>query len=174
MTGEGDGSVGYLHADLQRGLLLLFSLIILVMSSAGCSTGPKKRFLMDGEEISWPEMNVTQRKQHMEQVVLPIAGSVFQSWRPGEYDEIGCTLCHGVGAANEDFRMPTAHLPPLSGELFLGREFRDYPETTGLKLDRLVPEMAAVLGKGEFSLITRRGFGCYSCHFGPDGPVFGN
>jgi hypothetical protein len=43
-----------------------------------------------------------------------------------------------------------------------------------LKLDRLVPEMAGALGVKEFSLITRRGFGCYSCHLGPEGPMFGN
>jgi hypothetical protein len=144
------------------------------MGIAGCSGGPKRRFFVDGQEMAWSEMNVAQRKQHMDRVVVPIAASVFQSWRPGEYDEIGCALCHGAGFASEDFRMPTAHLPRLSGELFLGREFRDYPETTGLKLDRLVPEMAAALGKSEFSLITRRGFGCYSCHLGPDGPMFGN
>lgn len=148
--------------------------VILLLALGGCSPGPKKRFLVDGEELVWSEMNMAQRKQHMELVVLPIAGSVFQSWRPGEYDEIGCSLCHGQGAASEDYNMPTAHLPRLSGELFLGQEFRDHPETTGLKLDRLVPEMAAALGKSEFSLITRSGFGCYSCHLGPDGPKFGN
>jgi len=34
--------------------------------------------------------------------------------------------------------------------------------------------MSTALGKKKFSLITRRGFGCYSCHLGPDGPMFGN
>jgi hypothetical protein len=173
MTGEGHGFFGYMLAGMQR-TQLRFILLIVLVSIAGCSAGPKKRFFIDGDEMVWSEMDVAQRKHHMEQVVLPIAGSVFRSWRPGEYDEIGCSLCHGAGAASDDFRMPTTHLPRLSGELFLGREFRDYPETTGLKLDRLVPEMAAALGKDEFSLITRRGFGCYSCHLGPDGPMFGN
>jgi hypothetical protein len=43
-----------------------------------------------------------------------------------------------------------------------------------LKLDRLVPEIAAALGLKSFSIITRTGFGCYSCHLGPTGPMFGN
>ncbi len=42
------------------------------------------------------------------------------------------------------------------------------------KLDRPVPEMAEALGLKTFSLVTRTGFGCYSCHLGPTGPMFGN
>jgi hypothetical protein len=41
-------------------------------------------------------------------------------------------------------------------------------------LDRLVPEMAGALGLKSFSIITRTGFGCYSGHLGPTGPMFGN
>jgi len=173
MAGEDIGYVDFVPVCLRRLRLWVFVVMVSV-GVAGCSAGPEKRFLLDGEEVAWAEMDIAQRKRHMEQTVLPIAGSVFQSWRPGDYDEIGCTLCHGDAAVNNDFQMPTAHLPRLSGELLLGQEFRNHPETTGLKLDRLVPEMAAALGKSEFSLITRRGFGCYSCHFGPEGPMFGN
>jgi len=43
-----------------------------------------------------------------------------------------------------------------------------------LKLDRLVPEIAAALGLKSFSIITRTGFGCYSCHLGLTGPMFAN
>jgi hypothetical protein len=70
--------------------------------------------------------------------------------------------------------MPTSHLPRLSGDFLLGPEFQKHPETTRLKLNRLVPEMAEALGLKPFSIITRKGFGCYSCHLGPDGPLFGN
>lgn len=42
------------------------------------------------------------------------------------------------------------------------------------KLDRLVPAMSEALGVRSFNLVTRSGFGCYSCHLGPDGPQFGN
>ena len=70
--------------------------------------------------------------------------------------------------------MPTTHLPRLSGSVLLGPEFEMHPETTRLKLDQLVPFMATSLGKKTFNVITRRGFGCYSCHLGPTGPMFGN
>lgn len=58
--------------------------------------------------------------------------------------------------------------------MLLGPEFEKHPDTTRLKLDRLVPKMAAALGLKPFSLVTRRGFGCYSCHLGPEGSLFGN
>jgi hypothetical protein len=119
-------------------------------------------------------MSIEQRKAHMSNVVLPSAAAVFRVWRPERFAQVDCTLCHGQGANTGKFHMPTAHLPRLSGELFLGPEFKKYPDTTRLKLDRLVPEMAKALGLKSFSIITRTGFGCYSCHLGPTGPMFGN
>lgn len=127
-----------------------------------------------GKGLTWTEMNTTQRKTHMRNAVVPLAADIFQAWRPVKYTRVDCTLCHGDRAHWEDFQMPTDHLPRLSGALLLGPEFENHPGTTRLKLDRLVPGMADALGLKPFSLITRRGFGCYSCHLGPDGPRFGN
>jgi hypothetical protein len=128
----------------------------------------------DGKPLTWAEMNRNQRKALMSREVVPRAGAVFRAWRPERFAQIDCTLCHGSGAIDGNFAMPTDHLPRLSGELLLGPEFAAHPDTTQLKLDRLVPEMADTLGLKKFSLVTRRGFGCYSCHLGPEGPVFGN
>ena len=128
----------------------------------------------EGKPLTWAEMHVEQRNVHMQNVVLPRATEVFRSWRPDRYARVDCSLCHGRGSKTGNFQMPTAHLPRLSGELLLGPEFEKHPVTTQLKLDRLVPLMADALGKKPFSIITRRGFGCYSCHLGPSGPRFGN
>jgi hypothetical protein len=128
----------------------------------------------DGKRLRWAGMDVEQRREHMNAVVVPLAAEVFRSWRPDRYAHVDCTLCHGPGAELGDFRMPTGHLPRLSGDLFLGPEFENHRDTTRLKLDRLVPEMSVALGRKSFSLVTRSGFGCYSCHLGPDGPLYGN
>jgi hypothetical protein len=128
----------------------------------------------NGKKLTWADMNLDQRKAHMKNVVLPRAAELFQTWRPERFAMVDCSLCHGQGPKTGSFQMPTAYLPRLSGELLLGPEFEKYPDTTQLKLDRLVPLMADALGKKPFSLITRRGFGCYSCHLGPSGPMFGN
>ena len=127
-----------------------------------------------GNRLTWIEMNRAQRQAHMSAEILPRAAALFASWRPGRFSRVDCTLCHGAGVQTGNFQMPTAHLPSLSGEVFLGPEFEKHPETTRLKLDRLVPMMGEALGLKTFSIITRKGFGCYSCHLGPTGPMFGN
>lgn len=129
---------------------------------------------LEGKRLTWTEMAVDQRKAHMKREVLPRAAELFRTWRPERFASADCSLCHGQGAKTGKFQMPTTHLPRLSGELLLGPEFEKYPDTTQLKLDRLVPLMAEALGKKSFSIVTRRGFGCYSCHLGPSGPMFGN
>jgi hypothetical protein len=145
--------------------------VLVFMACYPKAVGPE---MLDGRRLTWEKMNLAQRKAHMRSVVLPLASAIFQDWRPKRYARVDCTLCHGDAAHREDFAMPTAHLPRLSGALLLGPEFKRHPATTRLKLDRLVPEMSEALGVKSFSLITRRGFGCYSCHLGPDGPQFGN
>jgi hypothetical protein len=127
-----------------------------------------------GKSLTWMEMTVVQRQTHMQQEVLPRAAAIFRSWRPDRYAEADCQLCHGLGAAIWNFSMPTDHLPRLSGHVLLGPEFEKYPDTTRLKLNQLVPEMSDALGLKSFSIITRKGFGCYSCHLGPKGAMFGN
>jgi hypothetical protein len=119
-------------------------------------------------------MSIEQKKAHMAQVVLPRAGAVFRAWQPDRFAQVNCTLCHGSGARTGDFHMPTAHLPRLSGAVLLGPEFAKYPDTTRLKLNQLVPTMSEALGLKSFNVVTRQGFGCYSCHLGPDGPMFGH
>jgi len=126
-----------------------------------------------GKRLTWPQMDEMQRRTHMKEVVLPLAAGVFQSWRPDRYAHADCTLCHGPAVETGNFRMPTDHLPRLSGSVLLGPEFEKYPDTTQLKLDVLVPLMSDALGLKRFNVVTRSGFGCYSCHLGPDGPAFG-
>jgi len=158
----------------SRGVLILASAVGISLALWACypkRVGPAGT---DGKRLTWADMSVEERREHMKAVVLPRATEVFRAWRPDRYGHVDCTLCHGPGAETGDFRMPTDHLPRLSGDLFLGPEFEKHRDTTRLKRDRLVPVMSEALGRKSFSLITRTGFGCYSCHLGPDGPLFGN
>ena len=144
-----------------------------VLALTACAPKAVGPVTSDGSRLTWEGMHPAQRKNHMRRVVLPAAAAIFQEWRPERYARVDCTLCHGDAAHWEDFAMPTDHLPRLSGALLLGPEFKKNPATTRLKLDRLVPAMSEALGVRSFSLVTRSGFGCYSCHLGPDGPQFG-
>lgn len=162
----------YLHLMKTMALIVLMGLMAVAVS--GCYPKRVGPVGYDGQRMTWPEMDKTERKAHMKAVVMPRAAAVFREWRPEKYAAVNCTLCHGDGVKTDNFQMPTTHLPRLSGELLLGPEFAKHPDTTKLKLNRLVPEMADALGVKSFSVITRSGFGCYSCHLGPEGPMFGN
>jgi len=140
----------------------------------GCYPKPVGPIGPDQKRLTWQEMTIEQRKAHMKTEVLPPAAELFRTWRPERYASVDCRLCHGRGTETGDFSMPTDHLPRLSGQLLLGPERKQHPDTTRLKLKRLVPLMADALGKKSFNPITRSGFGCYSCHLGPTGPMFGN
>ena len=129
---------------------------------------------VDGHRLTWTDMTIEQRKVHMKKVVLPGVADIFRTWRPERFATVNCSLCHGRGGVIDSFAMPTTRLPRLSGKVLLGPELEIHPDTTRLKLDKLVPFMATALGKRPFNILTRRGFGCYSCHLGPSGPMFGN
>ena len=119
-------------------------------------------------------MSLEQKKAHMQKAIMPKAAKLFKEWRPKKYSHTDCRLCHGPVITNGNFNMPAENLPRLSGKVLLGPEFNNHPQTTRLKLDQLVPLMSKALGKKSFNIITRNGFGCYSCHLGPSGPMFGN
>lgn len=160
-------------AHREIGLFVVLGLTIAI-TIGGCYPKPVGPIGSDGRQLTWAEMDIEQRKAHMKRVVLPQAAELFGAWRPERFAAVNCGLCHGPDAKTGTFRMPTGYLPRLSGELLLGPEFAAHPDTTRLKLDRLVPLMSTALGKKSFNLISRRGFGCYSCHLGPSGPLFGN
>lgn len=148
--------------------------VTLLLLCSGCYPKVVSQPNHDGKRYAWPEMSFEMRKDHMRREVLPRAAMLFGEWRPERFAKVDCSLCHGPGYLNGNFNMPKDHLPRLSGELLLGPEFARNPETTRLKLDRLVPMMSGVLGLKPFSIITRSGFGCYSCHLGKTGAMFGH
>lgn len=153
---------------------------LLVIATAvlfnGCTRFPKAigPAGSEGRQLTWPEMNIVERKAHMRRAVLPVAADIFGTWRPERFATVNCSLCHAQGESKGIYDMPADDLPRLSGQLLLGPEFARAPDTTNLKLNRLVPEMSEALGLKPFSIVSRSGFGCYSCHLGPDGPMFGN
>lgn len=105
------------------------------------------------------EMTAPEKMKHMKQVVKPHMAKVFQEASAEAYADFNCTSCHGPGAKKGEFEMPTDALPKLNQE-----EMEEHPEVTKFMKERVVPEMAKLLGEEPYNMETGKGFGCYDCH----------
>lgn len=109
--------------------------------------------------IKFDDMSAPQKMKHMKEVVAPTMAKVFQEANAEEYAKFNCVTCHGPGAKQGDFTMPTDSLPALDKE-----EMDEHPEVTKFMMERVVPEMARLLGESPYNPETQTGFGCYNCH----------
>lgn len=112
-----------------------------------------------GETKKFDEMSAPEKMKHMKTVVAPHMAKVFQELSAEEYSDFSCATCHGPGAKNGEFEMPNASLPALDQE-----EMDEHPEITKFMAERVVPEMATLLGEEPYNPETQEGFGCFDCH----------
>ena len=78
----------------------------------------------------------------------------------GEKDEeVGCKTCHGP-----DWKLPKDYLPKLKMKGDKLAVFEDHPKEAKFMAERVVPEMAAILGMQPYDPATQQGFGCGGCH----------
>lgn len=113
--------------------------------------------------LKFDDMSEPQKMKHMKEVVAPTMAKVFQEADAEEYAKFNCATCHGPGAKQGDFRMPTESLPALDQE-----EMDEHPDVTKFMMERVVPEMAKLLGEEPYNPETQSGFGCYNCHMKKD------
>ncbi len=105
------------------------------------------------------DMTAPEKMKHMKTVVAPTMAKVFKEADAEAYANFSCTNCHGSGAKQGNFSMPTADLPALNKE-----EMDKHPEVTKFMMERVVPEMAKALGEAPYDPATGSGFGCFGCH----------
>ncbi len=112
-----------------------------------------------GEFKKFDDMSPPEKMKHMKTVVAPRMAKVFQEASAEEYEDFSCVTCHGPGAKDGNFEMPSKDLPALDQE-----EMEEHPEVTQFMKERVVPEMAKLLGEEPYNPETHEGFGCYHCH----------
>jgi hypothetical protein len=149
-----------------------FLLAFAVFTSFGCSRAPAtpgpteeaQAKLGGAPQVPWADMNMDQRKDHMKKVVLPRMRELFVEAEGQKHAGAKCTLCHGEGAKDGTYKLPNPDLPRLSTTGTFEEELAEHPNGTKFMMEKVVPEMARLLGVPPYDAQSQSGFGCFSCH----------
>jgi hypothetical protein len=109
-------------------------------------------------------MSQEQKVAHMKTKVVPQMQASFQAFDAQHFAKFGCTTCHGPGAKDGKFSMPNPGLPKLDAKDGFKAEHKKHPKETKFMMEKVVPEMTALLDAAPFDPATNQGFGCFSCH----------
>jgi hypothetical protein len=119
------------------------------------------------EQAAFKDMEFEQRMAFMQDVVLPQMTEVFVAF-DAKFEGMDCKTCHGDGATDGSFAMPSPQLPVLPGteEAFL--EFAKDPEHarwSQFMFEQVSSQMASLLQIPQFDPMTNTGeFSCHNCH----------
>ncbi|MDI1442628.1 hypothetical protein [Polyangium sp. 6x1] len=119
------------------------------------------------EPTAYADMSFEERVVFMNDVVLPEMKEVFVAFDP-KFEAMSCATCHGNGATDGTYTMPSPQIPVLPGteEAFL--EYVKDPEAarwSQFMLDKVSPRMAELLQVAVFDHETNpNGFSCHNCH----------
>lgn len=105
-------------------------------------------------EKEFDDMAPAEQLKFMKEVVAPTMAKKFQAVDAEHYADFGCTTCHGPGAKDGNFEMPTEALPKLPEDL--EPLMKEKPEVMKFMIEVVKPEMAKLLGEDDF--------GCFDCH----------
>ncbi len=116
---------------------------------------------------AYKDMNLDQRKEFMEKVVLPEMKTVFTAFEP-KLADMNCKTCHGKGAEDGSFEMPSAELPVLPNTPEKFAEYVKDPEHarwSKFMVEEVEPKMANLLQMTPFDPATKTGeLSCNTCH----------
>lgn len=116
------------------------------------------------ETKAFHDMAPGERIDFMKNVVMPHMKEHFQSANAERYAEMNCATCHGAGAKQGHFHMPSPDLPALDPTDGFAAHRNAAPEVTTFMMEKVVPEMARLLGEEPYNPETGQGFGCFDCH----------
>jgi hypothetical protein len=133
---------------------------------AACNGGPDAAPAEDAEPNSYVEMTFAQRYLFMNDVVMPEMRETFVAF-DAKFANMTCTTCHGTGASDGTFAMPSADITVLPTEERFPEYVRDpeHGRWAEFMLEQVWPKMASLLKVPMFDPTTHTsGFSCANCH----------
>jgi mono/diheme cytochrome c family protein len=110
------------------------------------------------------QMSHDEQIAFMKDVVVPTMKPLFQAHDAKAFAEFGCVSCHGPGAKQGKFDMPTSALPKLDPKDGFAVHKKKTPEMMTFMMEKVLPEMAKTLNEPLYDPATQKGFGCVGCH----------
>jgi cytochrome c553 len=120
-------------------------------SEADSGAPPLQEQLAPG---TWEAMDFGERTRFMSEVVMPTMRSLFVESDAERFASFSCASCHGQGARDGTFAMPSADLPALGGAPANADE--THMQLTDFMRNTVKPKMAELLGQPELR--------CGKCH----------
>ena len=121
-------------------------------------------------DVAWKDMTAKQKGAYMKAVVTPQMKPLFQAFDAKQFKKFTCETCHGQGAIDRQFKMPSPDIKPLPGtpEAFMAKlkTEKDWPKWTEFMKGKVLPKMSELLAVKEFNpkAPDPTAFGCKNCH----------
>ena len=129
---------------LTRALGRASVLVLAVTSLSACKLG--RTGVPEGASKLWTQMDKGERLTHMTDVVSPRLQAVFQGFDAKRFGDFGCHTCHGSGADDGSYTMPSPDLPHLSKAGFYKKHRKEQPEIVKLMWKEVEPAVGETMG----------------------------
>jgi hypothetical protein len=113
----------------------------------------------------WDKWSHDQKLAYMKSTVMGKEKDLFSTYDSAKFGGLNCKSCHGSGASDGSFKMPSADLPKLDATPDGFKKLaKKNPKMFDFMMKQVEPQTASLLGEQPYDLKTNVGFGCFNCH----------